>query len=943
MQNHYSWIKQLTNSSHIGILVVDKVRNNLFVNQRICEMFEYEESLLLKSSAEIFHINHDSFLKYAELAFEFVLQGKAVSIDYQFKKKDGTLFWAHVSGDTVRNKEEVLWVVTDITDKYITNQETEKIKERLELALLGNEDGVWDWNLASDEVYYSPRWKNMLGYKDNELANHISTWENLVHKDDKQIMLQKVKNTLEKKSEYYEGDHRLKHKDGSWKWIKARAKAVFDINGKATRLIGTHTDVTQEKFSQLKCSHQAQIVEQIHDAVISADLNGVILTWNHGAEVLFEYTSEEAIGQHISILHRKEDIANAKDIISILIKEGDYAADVYRVKKSKKVVAVALSLSLLKDETGQAINMVAYIQDISKRKVAEEALKEQHKYLQSIIDGIDDPIMVIKEDYTIELINKNLRESTKHIKVADPLNPKCYEISHHRTTPCDGFQHPCPLKDVLSTKQHLSVVHNHDTHKGKNRYIELSASPLFDTEQNCIGIIESARDITEHLEVQGELREQKNILNHQAHHDALTGLPNRTLFNDRLIHAIEEAKRKKSKFALLFIDLDHFKEINDSLGHAVGDEILKTVTQRLTEAIRDIDTVARLGGDEFTVILEDLTKIQDASAIATKILEVLCEAIIINEHTLYVSSSIGISIYPDDGIAAQDLLKYADSAMYKAKDEGRNNFQYYSSEMTELAFERILMEASLRDALKNKNFIVYYQAQINGKTNKIIGMEALVRWEHPTMGTISPNRFIPLAESTGLIVELDRYVMKTAMAQISKWHKQGLNPGVLAMNLAIKQLHTEDFLSVLQDLMIETNCKPEWIELEVTEGQIMTNPEEAVKILKKISQLGVELAVDDFGTGYSSLAYLKKLPINKLKIDQEFVKDLPNDDEDIGITKAVIALAKSLNLRVIAEGVETKEQQEFLIENGCESIQGFYHSKPIPANEFELLMKEKYQ
>jgi diguanylate cyclase (GGDEF)-like protein len=393
----------------------------------------------------------------------------------------------------------------------------------------------------------------------------------------------------------------------------------------------------------------------------------------------------------------------------------------------------------------------------------------------------------------------------------------------------------------------------------------------------------------------------------------------------------------------LFLDLDHFKEINDSLGHEVGDKILKTVSKRLKEIIRKEDTIARLGGDEFTMILEELSHSQDASLVASKILESLSKAVQIEENELYISSSIGISIYPDDGLDPQSLLKFADSAMYKAKDEGRNNYQYYSSEMTELAFERIVMETAMRSGIKNEEFIVYYQPQINGLTNQLIGMEALVRWKHPTMGIVSPAKFIPLAESTGLIVELDRYVMKTAMNQVSQWYKDGLNPGILAMNLAVKQLKQNDFIDTFQSLMKETNCKSEWLELEVTEGQIMSHPEEAIEILQRVSNLGIELAVDDFGTGYSSLAYLKKLPINKLKIDQAFVRGLPEDEEDIGISRAVIALAKSLRLRVIAEGVETKEQRDFLVENGCENIQGYFYSKPIPAYEIEKILKDGFK
>ena len=394
--------------------------------------------------------------------------------------------------------------------------------------------------------------------------------------------------------------------------------------------------------------------------------------------------------------------------------------------------------------------------------------------------------------------------------------------------------------------------------------------------------------------------------------------------------------------ALLFIDLDHFKEINDSLGHNIGDKALKIVTSRLQDIIREEDTVARIGGDEFTVILENLTHPQDASMIANKILGSLSEMLDINDNDLYVSCSIGISIYPDDGQDIQSLLKFSDSAMYKAKDEGRNTYQYYSSNMTEQAFERVVMETAMRAGIKNEEFVVYYQPQVNGKTNKLIGMEALVRWKHPTMGIVSPAKFIPLAESTGLIVELDRYVMKTAMKQVSQWYKDGLNPGILAMNLAVKQLKQDDSIDMFQSLIQETACNPEWLELEVTEGQVMAHPEEAIEILHRISDLGIELAIDDFGTGYSSLSYLKKLPISKLKIDREFVKDLPDDNEDAAITKAVIALAKSLHLRVIAEGVETKEQKDFLVENGCDNIQGYFYSKPIPADEFEELLKKGF-
>ena len=435
-----------------------------------------------------------------------------------------------------------------------------------------------------------------------------------------------------------------------------------------------------------------------------------------------------------------------------------------------------------------------------------------------------------------------------------------------------------------------------------------------------------------------ELKEQKEILHHQAHHDVLTGLPNRILFNDRLEHGIELSKRHKMKLALFFIDLDHFKEINDSLGHQMGDKVLIAVTKRLQEKIRKEDTLSRLGGDEFTIIVEDLNNTQDVSLLAQKILQILTQPIYIDGHTLYVSCSIGISLYPQDNTNAHNLIKYADAAMYKAKDEGRNNFQFYSSEMTALAFERVRMETGLRQALNNDEFILYYQPQIDANNEKLVGMEALIRWQHPTMGLITPDKFISLAEETGLIVEIDRWVMKTAMCQISKWYQEGYNPGVLALNLSLRELKNNNFIDILNECFDINNFKPEWLELEITESQMMEDPEKAILKLNKISSMGIELAVDDFGTGYSSLAYLKRLPLNKIKIDQSFVSDIPNNREDTSIIKAIIALANSLNLKLIAEGVETYAQKEFLRKNGCHNIQGFYYSKPIPADK----IKERY-
>ena len=564
--------------------------------------------------------------------------------------------------------------------------------------------------------------------------------------------------------------------------------------------------------------------------------------------------------------------------------------------------------------------------DITKENQIIKNLQDTKYNLEQYLEAIDKieiGLFVVNEDFSIQYMNKTM------IKwFGDQQGKICYSS-------VAGLDEPCPyckLQDVIL--ENKKVIYEPSTSDGKS--FDIVATSIKNSD-GSVSKMEVIRNVTDKKLAQQHLLEQKEKLQHQAEHDFLTGLPNRILFSDRLSQAIEKSKRDNTKTALLFIDLDHFKEINDSLGHDTGDKVLQNVSKKLLSAIRDEDTLARFGGDEFGVILQGLTNAADASKAAQKILDSLKEIILIDTHKLYVSSSIGISIYPSDSRDMKNLLKYADAAMYRAKENGRNNFQYYSPEMTELAFERILMEVSLREALKKEQFVVYYQPQIDASSEKLVGMEALVRWQHPTMGIIPPVNFIPLAESIGLIKDLDRYVLKTAMSQIQEWQNKGLNPGVLSANMSVQELQDE-YLEVLIQFLKSSNYNPKYLELEITESVIMKNPQEAINILQKISDIGISLAIDDFGTGYSSLSYLKKLPIDKLKIDRSFVMNLPDDEEDIAIVRAIIALANSLKLNLIAEGVETEEQKNLVLELGCKNIQGYYYSKPIPADEMEKLL-----
>jgi len=449
------------------------------------------------------------------------------------------------------------------------------------------------------------------------------------------------------------------------------------------------------------------------------------------------------------------------------------------------------------------------------------------------------------------------------------------------------------------------------------------------------------RDISQRKEMELELSHQKSILYYQANHDELTGLPNRILFSKEIQQSIVEHTQNKKEFALLFFDLDRFKGINDSLGHNIGDKVLQIIANRLKESLRKNSFISRLGGDEFVVILKDIKSNNDIVLVAQRILNVVKEPISIGNHTLYTSASIGISICPKNDMNAQNLLKYADAAMYKAKDEGGNNYQFYANEMTKLVYEQVIMERDLREGIKNDELVVYYQPVINAVTNEIIGVEALIRWYHPRLGILSPDMFIPLSKKAGMVIELDLWVMKTAMRDVSSWYAEGLQPGFLALNLTMRQLEYPPLIQEMKDMFHIYNFKAQWLELEITESEMMKKPDEVISLLKKLNYLGIGIAIDDFGTGYSSLSYLKHLPIDKLKIDKSFIKDIPQDEDAVVIVKTIIALATSLHLDVIAEGVEQEEQKEFLVAHGCRDIQGYYYSKPLSSKDMKAMFEQK--
>ncbi|MFI4930416.1 MAG: EAL domain-containing protein [Burkholderiales bacterium] len=430
-----------------------------------------------------------------------------------------------------------------------------------------------------------------------------------------------------------------------------------------------------------------------------------------------------------------------------------------------------------------------------------------------------------------------------------------------------------------------------------------------------------------------------NRISYLANHDALTGLPNRLMFGEQLESALLHAQRHQRTCAVLFIDLDRFKLINDSLGHDAGDELLQVMSQRLKACLRASDIVARLGGDEFVVLLREVSEVHHIGTVARKILDAALEPIELNGQECRISASVGVSVYPGDGQDAATLMKNADMAMYSAKEEGKNNFQFFSTEIRSQSIERLTLETRLRRALERKELLLHYQPKLDVRSGAITGVEALLRWQSPEFGMIAPGEFIGLAEETGLIVPIGRWVLHTACAQNAAWIQAGLPAVSMAVNLSARQFANDSLIDDVELALRESGMAAGLLELEITEGMVITNPERALRVLNSIKAMGVRLAIDDFGTGYSSLAQLKHFPIDTLKVDRSFIRDIPNDNEDRAITEAIIAMGKSLGLNVVAEGVETVQQLDFLRHKDCDEMQGFYFSKPVAPDDLAQLLR----
>jgi len=649
-------------------------------------------------------------------------------------------------------------------------------------------------------------------------------------------------------------------------------------------------------------------------ALISVDLEGIITHIQGNLIQILNLEIKDLIGHCIFGLNKQ--LSQLDDLIQ------------HGINGSHQSTAFELGNSYLKANISPIHNnatiqgAVLALFDTTEHQVLKKSLLEvQEQYL-------------LLAEHTQDVITKYTPDG-----ICSYISPACHRVLGYKQEEIVGksvfhFFHPNDLKSkrkffkkLLDQPTNDAICYRVKRNDDEFIWLETSTKAVtHDKTGKMVEIIAVSRDITTR-------KQSEERLLYLANYDSLTGLPNRALFRDRLRRAIARSQRNKTKVALLFLDLDRFKNINDSLGHHAGDQLLRGVSKRLKQYAREGDTIARLGGDEFTVILEGIQSTEDVSVVAEKILELMQAPFRLDGHEVVVTPSIGITLYPDDATDMRSLLKNADTAMYRSKERGRNAYQFYTAGMNAKAYEHLILENSLRHAMERNEFKLYFQPQFDLHSQGIVGIEALLRWEHPEKGLLMPDKFIPFAEDTGLIVPLGDWVLRKACHEAKHWQNVGLEPIRVAVNLSMRQFLECSFVDQVASALNESKLAARYLELEVTESFLAANVEKAAKTLRGLHRLGVHLAIDDFGTGYSSLSYLKRFPLNTLKIDQSFVQDITRDMDSATIVEAIIALGKSLGLNVIAEGVEYNDQVFFLKERSCDLFQGYYFCHPLSGTK----------
>ncbi len=855
--------------------------------------------------------------------------------EFRFVKKNKELRWIldTVTPIVYNNEPAALGSFMDITERKLTEDALRQSEEKYRAIIENIEDGYVETDLKGNFIFFNDAISKMHGYRNIELLR--LNYRDIMDKENAKKIYARYNKVFTTGQPEKEFEYEIITKNGQRRNLETSISLIKNPTGRIVAFRGIVRDRTEHKqaVEALRLSEEKYrtILENIEEGFFEVDLAGNFTFFNNSLCQLMGYSREELMGMNYRQYTDKVTSKEVFNTFNAIYKTGVPAKefDWLIVRKDGTKRYVEASISLKKNLSGRPLGFQGFTHDVTERKVAEEALRQSEEKYRSILENIQEAYFEVDLVGNFTFFNDSLcrmtgcsREElrgTSYKIFSDEENSKKVFLAFNKIfktgKPTEGFDWRISRRD------------------GTKRYIEASVSLQKDSSGKPIGFKGVIRDITERKRIEQEL-------NYMATHDALTGLPNRLMFSQLLSQAIQSAKRNKRQLAVFFIDLDRFKIINDTLGHEAGDLLLQEIAKRFRQGLRAVDVVGRLGGDEFVILIEEFNDSTQVAKVAHKILSAAMKPMVIMGEECRVTASIGISTYPHDAQDEQTLMKNADIAMYFAKEEGKNNYQFYSKDIKTHSTERMTIETNLRRALERNELFLDYQARLDFKTNEITGVEALLRWNNPYLGVVTPTQFIPVAEETGMIIPIGKWVLKASCAQNIAWQKQGLPAVCMAVNLSLRQLMDDNLLDDIKSVLRETGMPPNLLELEITESMVMHNPERLLTFLKKIKEMGIRLAIDDFGTGYSSLAQIKHFPVDTLKVDRSFIRNLPQNPEDKAITEAIINMGKVLSLTVVAEGVETPEQENYLREQVCDEMQGFYFSKPVTADEFADLLRK---
>lgn len=830
------------------------------------------------------------------------------------------------------NYPELFGVVDKIVEKImlkrLVGQQLERIRRReqqLSEAQKITHLGSWEWDVAGGEAVWSDELYRILGLEPDSVAASYRTFLERVHPGDREALEKAVRHALEERQPVSSHYFRIVRPDASVRIVRGQLEVVFDAAGRPASMIGTCHDVTEQKWAEaaLRASEQRffKIFQATPDLLsITSLADGSYLEVNEAFVRAFGYRRREVIGRparEVPVWAEERERVEVLQALSELGEVRDREVR-FRAQSGREVVGLVSAEAI--DIDGNQF-VLTLIKDISERK----RLEEDRARLAAIVESSDDAITATDADGTITSWNAGAEKifgfsageaKGMHLSFLAAPERKDEIVRLHRSI----------RRDEQVT--HFDTVHVRKD--GRQINVSLTMSPIKNADGAIVGTSCIARDVTERTEMEETIK-------HQAQHDTLTDLPNRKLFMDFLALELAQARRNRKNLAVLFLDLDHFKQINDTLGHAAGDLLLQAVAQRLRRCVRESDTVARIGGDEFNVLMPDLAQSFDVGTVVGKIMAVFQTPFLLEHQEISATTSVGISMFPEDGDSCEDLVQKADSAMYVAKQSSGNSYQFYNDEINKRTVNRQKMERLLRQAVPNQELELLFQPQVRIDNGEIVGAEALLRWRHPEEGLLEPSRFMGVAEETGAIVAIGEWVIRSACAQMKRWQGKGYRFPV-AVNLSNRQFHQPNLFEMTAAALADAGLHPRSLELDVTEKTIMNDLDFSVRNMRRLTEMGVGFCVDDFGVGASSLQGIKQLPIGKLKIDRSFIKNMATQPDDLAVVSAVICMSHNLKMKVNAVGVESQEQLALIRDYGCDEMQGDLVSKPLAAPEFERLV-----